>query len=78
MAAGWLPDNERWTAGSAGSRANSRDGLSRPGGILPGHLYDQAAFDPDYESEPLEFFIPMVERVFSKPVNSMYLKAMQD
>ena len=42
------------------------------------HLYDQAAFDPDYESEPLEFFIPMVERVFSKPVNSMYLKAMQE
>ena len=42
------------------------------------HLYDQAAFDPDYESEPLEFFVPMVERVFSKPVNSMYLKAMQE
>lgn len=42
------------------------------------HLYDQAAFDPDYDSEPLEFFVPMVERVFSKPVNSMYLKAMQD
>ena len=42
------------------------------------HLYDQAAFDPDYESESLEFFAPMVERVFSKPKNSMYLKAMQD
>ena len=42
------------------------------------HLYDQAAFDPDYESEPLECFAPMVERVFSKPKNSMYLKAMQD
>ena len=42
------------------------------------HLYDQAAFDPDYESEPLEFFVPMVERVFSRPVNSMYLKAMQE
>ena len=42
------------------------------------HLYDQAAFDPDYESEPLEFFAPMVERVFSKPKNSMYLKAMQE
>jgi predicted HD phosphohydrolase len=41
------------------------------------HKYDQAAFDPDYESEPLEFFEPMVERVFSKPKNSMYLKAMQ-
>tara|TARA_R110000787_G_scaffold50030_1_gene119553 strand:+ start:2942 stop:3538 length:597 start_codon:yes stop_codon:yes gene_type:complete len=42
------------------------------------HLYDQAAFDPEYESEQLEFFEPMVERVFAKPVNSMYLKAMQE
>lgn len=38
------------------------------------HLYDQNAFDPEYESEPLEFFIPMVERVFSKPKNSIYLQ----
>ena len=42
------------------------------------HKYDQAAFDPDYESEPLEFFEPMVQRVFSKPKNSMYLKAMKN
>ncbi|NQY97486.1 MAG: HD domain-containing protein [Henriciella sp.] len=41
------------------------------------HLYDQSAFDPDYESEPLEFFEPMVERLFSKPKNSMYLKALE-
>ncbi|MEL7110921.1 MAG: HD domain-containing protein [Pseudomonadota bacterium] len=39
------------------------------------HLYDQNAFDPDYESEPLEFFAPMVERLFAKPKNSMYLKS---
>ena len=38
------------------------------------HKYDQAAFDPDYESEPLEFFEPMVARVFSKPKNSIYLR----
>ncbi|MEM8919778.1 MAG: phosphohydrolase, partial [Pseudomonadota bacterium] len=38
------------------------------------HLYDQAAFDPDYESEPLEFFEPMVRRLFSSPKNSIYLK----
>ena len=38
------------------------------------HKYDQAAFDPDYESEPLDFFEPMVERVFSKPKNSIYLR----
>lgn len=38
------------------------------------HLYDQAAFDPGYESEPLEFFEPMVRRVFARPVRSMYLR----
>lgn len=38
------------------------------------HLYDQAAFDPSYESEPLDFFIPMVERIFARPQNSLYLK----
>lgn len=42
------------------------------------HLYDQAAFDADYESESLEFFEPMVERVFANPVNSMYLKALKE
>jgi len=30
------------------------------------HLYDQAAFDPEYESEPLEFFEPMVQQVFGR------------
>ena len=38
------------------------------------HLYDQSAFDPDYDSEPLEFFEPMVERLFARPKNSMYLR----
>ncbi|WP_022696269.1 HD domain-containing protein [Ponticaulis koreensis] len=38
------------------------------------HLYDQAAFDPDYESETLEFFEPMVHRVFEKPKQSIYKK----
>ena len=36
-------------------------------------LYDQAAFDPDYESAPLEFFEPMVRRLFAAPVNSIYM-----
>ena len=31
------------------------------------HDYDQVSFDPDYPSEPLSFFQPMVERVFAKP-----------
>ncbi|WP_235903727.1 HD domain-containing protein [Pontixanthobacter luteolus] len=35
--------------------------------------YDQAAFDPDYDSEPLEFFEPMVKRVFARPLSSMYV-----
>ena len=37
--------------------------------------YDQAAFDPDYESESLEFFEPMVRRMMARPINSLYAKA---
>ena len=37
--------------------------------------YDQAAFDPDYESESLAFFEPMVRRVMARPINSLYAKA---
>ncbi len=33
--------------------------------------YDQAAFDPDYDSEPLAFFEPMLRRVMAKPLRSM-------
>ena len=29
--------------------------------------YDQVSFDPDYPSEPLEFFAPMVRRVLAEP-----------
>ena len=29
--------------------------------------YDQVSFDPDYPTEPLEFFEPMVRRVLSEP-----------
>jgi len=36
------------------------------------HLYDQCAFDPNYESMSLEDFEPMVHRVLSKPKNSIY------
>ncbi len=32
--------------------------------------YDQAAFDPDYPSEPLAFFEPMVRRVMARPLRS--------
>ncbi len=30
------------------------------------HKWDQASFDPDYESLPLEFFEPMARRVFAR------------
>ena len=40
--------------------------------------YDQAAFDPDYESESLEFFEPMVRRVMERPLASMYAAAMEE
>ncbi|WP_203292260.1 HD domain-containing protein [Maricaulis parjimensis] len=39
------------------------------------HLYDQAAFDPDYESEDLAFFEPMVRRVLARPRQSIYAEA---
>ena len=35
-------------------------------------LYDNPAFDPEAECLPLEFFEPMVRRVFAQPKNSMY------
>jgi predicted HD phosphohydrolase len=40
--------------------------------------YDAPAFDPDYESLPLEFFEPMVRRVFAAPKNSIYLPPKTD
>ena len=42
------------------------------------HLYDQNSFDVDYESEPLEFFVPIVERLMSTPKKSLYQKALVD
>ena len=31
------------------------------------HEYDQNCFDPDYDSESLDFFIPMINNFFAKP-----------
>ena len=28
--------------------------------------YDQTSFDPDYDTEPLEVFVPMVRRIFAR------------
>lgn len=35
-------------------------------------LYDNPAFDRQYETLPIEVFEPMLRRVFSEPVNSLY------
>ncbi|MEM8771761.1 MAG: HD domain-containing protein [Pseudomonadota bacterium] len=34
--------------------------------------YDQAAFDPDYDSMPLSEFEPMMQRVFAAPKRTLY------
>jgi predicted HD phosphohydrolase len=36
--------------------------------------YDAPAFDPEAETFPLSFFEPMMERVFAKPKQSMYMR----
>jgi predicted HD phosphohydrolase len=40
--------------------------------------YDQAAFDPAFESAPLDFFEPMVRRVMARPLASIYKPALPD
>ena len=41
------------------------------------HEYDQNCFDPNYETKPLEFFIPMINDFFQFP-SSMSLKNLYD
>lgn len=38
--------------------------------------YDCPAFDPDYDNAPLSFFEPMVMKLFSRPMTSVYKRAM--
>ena len=40
--------------------------------------YDENSFDPAYDTPPLEFFEPMVRRVFAGPRRSIYLPAAED
>lgn len=40
-------------------------------------LYDNPAFDPKGEILPLEFFEPMLRRVFAKPKNTLYKAALE-
>jgi predicted HD phosphohydrolase len=38
--------------------------------------WDQASFDPDYDTKPLEFFAPMVDEVFArKPYDPAVVRA---
>ncbi|ROL62752.1 HD domain-containing protein [Pseudomonas vranovensis] len=39
--------------------------------------YDAAAFDPGYDSLPLSFFEPMLQRLFAKPRQSIYKAALE-
>ena len=39
--------------------------------------YDQAAFDPGYDTLPLEFFEPMLRRVMARPRNETAISAME-
>ena len=38
------------------------------------HNYDQNSFDPDYDTFELDFFEPMVRRIFAKPKNHLELE----
>ncbi len=42
------------------------------------HHYDQCAFDPSYDSKPLEFFVPMMRRLFSKSPGHLELAERAD
>jgi predicted HD phosphohydrolase len=40
--------------------------------------YDCPSFDPEYDTLPLSFFEPMVMKLFERPLNSVYKKAMAE
>ena len=42
------------------------------------HNYDQNAFDPDYPTKPLEFFVPMLRRVFRADAGHLELAETAD
>jgi len=39
--------------------------------------HDQNAFDPDYDTMPLEAFVPMIHRVMERPKRSIYIRENQ-
>ena len=40
--------------------------------------YDCPSFDPDYDTLPLSHFEPLVMKMFEKPMNSIYKRAMEE
>lgn len=53
--------------GDRNAREMFKDNLWYQDAIDFCHNYDQNCFDPDYDSEPLEFFDPILHRVLSQP-----------
>jgi hypothetical protein len=39
--------------------------------------HDQNAFDPDYDTMPLDVFLPMLCRVMERPKRSIYMREEQ-
>ena len=56
-----------YTGGDRNARDRYKDHPYYQAAVRFCHEYDQNCFDPDYDSEPLEFFRPIVERVCAKP-----------
>ncbi len=54
-----------YLGGDRNAREKYRDSPHYDDCIYFCQYYDQNAFDPNYESKPLEFFIPMMQRVFA-------------
>ena len=55
------------TGGDRNARERFRDHPWYQDAIDFCHRYDQNCFDPDYPTEPLEFFEPILRRVVAKP-----------
>jgi predicted HD phosphohydrolase len=56
------------SGGDRNARERYRDHAYYDAAVRFCHEYDQNCFDPEYTSEPLEFFRPILERVVSRPI----------
>lgn len=55
------------TGGDRNARERYKDHPYYQSAVRFCHEYDQNCFDPDYDSEPLEFFRPILQRVCAQP-----------